>query len=221
VTLQTLTKARPKLASLLLVAVSLAAAGCGSEDGDKRTIATTKTTTSTATGENATAANGTDLAFVTEMITHHQSAIDMAMIATGRAQHAEIKTLASNIIRVQKDEIDQLNGIKQRLTDTGIKPRDMGMSEKEMGMSMEDSSLRTADPFDRAFIDMMSAHHRGAIAMANMELKMGGDNESRMLAQAIITAQKKEIAEMTNWRQDWYGSSSPENTDTGHSMHTG
>lgn len=49
-----------------------------------------------------------DKAFLTEMIIHHQGAIDMAKLAQEHGQHAELKTLANNIITAQTSEIDQM-----------------------------------------------------------------------------------------------------------------
>ena len=54
------------------------------------------------------------------------------------------------------------------------------------------------DP-DLSFNCGMIAHHQGAIAMAEAELQSGKDVTSRRLAEAIIVAQKREIAEMTAW----------------------
>ncbi|MBS3651594.1 DUF305 domain-containing protein [Pseudaminobacter sp. 19-2017] len=68
-------------------------------------------------------------------------------------------------------------------------------------MKMDGPMMRAMlikDP-DLAFNCGMIAHHQGAIAMAEVELKMGKDEKSRHMAQMIIEAQKKEIAEMTAW----------------------
>jgi len=59
-------------------------------------------------------------------------------------------------------------------------------------------AMTIKDP-DLAFNCGMIPHHQGAIAMAEVELKMGKDEESRKLARTIIDAQKKEIAAMTAW----------------------
>ncbi|RUM95741.1 DUF305 domain-containing protein [Pseudaminobacter arsenicus] len=71
-------------------------------------------------------------------------------------------------------------------------------------MKMHDPMMRAVmikDP-DLAFNCGMIAHHQGAIAMAEVELEMGKDDESKKMAQAIIDAQKKEIAEMTAWVEE-------------------
>ena len=49
---------------------------------------------------------------------------------------------------------------------------------------------------DIDFAMMMRVHHQGAIQMAEMELKDGKEPEMRKMAQNIIAAQKKEIAQL-------------------------
>lgn len=49
---------------------------------------------------------------------------------------------------------------------------------------------------DRDFAAMMIAHHQGAIAMAEAELRFGHDPVLRRLAQAIVVEQGQEIAVM-------------------------
>ena len=49
-----------------------------------------------------------DKAFTADMIAHHQGAIDMANLAKANAKHAEIKSLADDIVSAQTKEIDQM-----------------------------------------------------------------------------------------------------------------
>lgn len=49
-----------------------------------------------------------DRAFISEMIVHHQGAIDMAAIALTNAKHQEIKDLAKSIIDSQSKEVSQM-----------------------------------------------------------------------------------------------------------------
>jgi uncharacterized protein (DUF305 family) len=60
------------------------------------------------------------------------------------------------------------------------------------------AAVNESDP-DKAFAKGMIAHHEGAIAMAETELKYGKDPEMRKLAQDIIKAQKGEIEQMNKW----------------------
>lgn len=58
--------------------------------------------------------------------------------------------------------------------------------------------------FDKAFIDEMIVHHEGAVDMAEQALKNADHQEIKDLANDIITAQNKEIAQMKNWRELWF-----------------
>jgi uncharacterized protein (DUF305 family) len=54
----------------------------------------------------------------------------------------------------------------------------------------------------RLFLQQMIAHHQGAVTMAETEVAHGADVEAIRLAQAIIDAQRAEIAEMNELLQE-------------------
>ena len=54
-----------------------------------------------------------DKEFVRQMIPHHQMAVKMAQMASGRAARPEIRTLAQSIIKSQNAEIAQMQGWQQ------------------------------------------------------------------------------------------------------------
>jgi uncharacterized protein (DUF305 family) len=58
--------------------------------------------------------------------------------------------------------------------------------------------------FDLMFIDMMIVHHRGAVAMAEVAVERGEHPEVIAMAEEIIAAQEKEIAQLQAWRDAWY-----------------
>lgn len=55
-----------------------------------------------------------DAEFINQMIPHHQGAIVMAREALTKAEHAELKTLANQIIAEQDAEIKQMQNLKAR-----------------------------------------------------------------------------------------------------------
>ncbi|UTI65174.1 DUF305 domain-containing protein [Paraconexibacter antarcticus] len=199
---------RRALPAFLAVAIAAAlVAGCGSSD---------KTTSNTTSAE--TGANATDRAFVNDMTPHHRSAIAMAQIALTRGQHPQIKQLATSIISDQKSEITLMAGFKKTLG-AGDAKSSLGESTAAMGMDMNTAALKTATPFDKSFIQMMSPHHAGAITMARTELAKGSDPKVKALARRIIAAQTKEIGEMKSWLAQWYpGSSAAGSSHSGMGM---
>lgn len=72
-----------------------------------------------------------------------------------------------------------------------------GMDMKGMMKDSSDrmSSMKMSGNADIDFAMMMRIHHLGAIDMAQAELRDGKDPQMKKMAKAIISAQKREIAE--------------------------
>jgi uncharacterized protein (DUF305 family) len=66
-------------------------------------------------------------------------------------------------------------------------------------MNAEMMAGGTAADIDVAFVCSMIPHHRGAISMAKAELEHGDDAWAKALAEQVIAAQEKEIADMLAW----------------------
>jgi uncharacterized protein (DUF305 family) len=82
-----------------------------------------------------------------------------------------------------------------------VSPTDhSSMSMDEMNKQLEGL---TGDEFDKAFTEMMIAHHEGAVDMAELIPTRAKHEEVKTLGKAIIAAQTKEIAEMKQWQIDW------------------
>jgi uncharacterized protein (DUF305 family) len=56
---------------------------------------------------------------------------------------------------------------------------------------------------EEAFVVNMIPHHQEAVDTARLVVAKGESAELKKLAQAIITAQEKEIAMMQKWSKDW------------------
>jgi uncharacterized protein (DUF305 family) len=96
-------------------------------------------------------------------------------------------------------------------TSTSKAGQDVAQSPSSMpgmdhGMEM---SLGPKDKnFDLRFLDGMTPHHEGAVVMAQTALQKSTRPEIKQLAQAILDAQQKEIAQMKDWRKAWYPNAS-------------
>jgi uncharacterized protein (DUF305 family) len=146
-----------------------------------------------------------DKAFIDAMVPHHQGAIAMAEVALENGEHEEIKQLSRNIISSQQAEIAELKAIKKEEFGTSNVPMEMSQEQRRgMGMMMDPQELANKEPFDRAFIDAMIPHHESAIEMAQVALDKSKNPKIKELAENIISAQQREIEQMTRWRQQWY-----------------
>lgn len=190
-------------AVLLMVVLALGVAACGGGDD------------ASSGGEGTEAI---EKAFLTGMVHHHETAIEMAKIAQDRGRDPFVKSLADDIISTQEREMEEMKKIYTRLVGGELEPDPaahdgLGLSAEEAGMthtSATNEMLETADPFDRAFVDEMQPHHTGAVKMAEVVLESTKDADLRKLAEGIISTQTREIEEMNSFRTEKYGAPVPE-----------
>lgn len=168
-----------------------------------------------------TAHNAADVMFAQQMIVHHQGAIAMADLAPDRAQSAEVKALAAKIKTAQAPEIEQMTSWLQAWgmppmtqssgmgdmggMDHGSSTSNDGSGSAMPGMmtdeQMQQLTAATGPEFDKMFLEMMIAHHEGAIEMSKTEKGSGQNTDALALADAITTGQTAEIAEMRALQQ--------------------
>jgi len=191
------------LRRLVAPALALAAAlsACGSDDSSSTDSAPVTTASS---GSGATVALGeADIEFAQGMIAHHEQAIEMAEIALDPDIGAspEVIDLATRIKGAQDPEVELMTGW---LTAAG-EPIAMDMSDGHDMSSMDgmmsaeqmDSMAGMTGPeFDRTWLEMMIAHHEGAISQSETVKSEGSNAEVLALADEIIAAQQIEITEM-------------------------
>ncbi len=58
---------------------------------------------------------------------------------------------------------------------------------------------------EKEFVEGMIPHHEEAVDTAKQVIARGESSEVKELAEAIVTAQEKEIADMKTWYKAWYG----------------
>ena len=232
----------PRLLALALLGLTLIVGACSSNGA--ASLAPTPTATlsvgvpSPSGAPVSASAGAVDRQFIDMMVPHHQSAIEMAKLAKDRASHAELKTLADQIIAAQEGEVSQLREwrvawfgsaetppmtampLMPGMTMPGMTMPSMsptptgGMSMapghgmagdvETMDMTADVERLKSADPFDLAFIDAMIQHHAMAIDAARIAIAGGARAEIQALAREIIEAQQREIDQLAAWRQAWY-----------------
>ncbi|WP_370325965.1 DUF305 domain-containing protein [Euzebya sp.] len=143
--------------------------------------------------------------FARDMSAHHAQAVEMAGIILGAAPSQEIGILAEDIMLSQQAQIGQMQawldlwmlpaaGSEAPMTWMGM----AGMPMAGMGSQSELRELAQASGVEaeRRFLQLMIAHHRGGVGMAEAVLSRSDHQVVRELASAIITSQASEIAQM-------------------------
>ena len=201
---------RTRLAAVaggIVLTLALAACGNGEETAPQEPAAGTAseaTTESTPQTDVEEVHNDADTMFAQMMIVHHEGAIEMADLAVEQASSEEVRSLAERIYAAQGPEIEEMTSW---LEAWGEDTAPMGGMEGHGGMDMEGMSQEQEEAmaeleslsgaeFDRRFLELMIAHHRGAVDMAQSELDDGENPQALELAQTIIDDQQAEITDM-------------------------
>ena len=136
-----------------------------------------------------------DLMFAQMMIPHHEQAIEMSLLAPGRAENPLILELASEILAEQDPEIEIM---QSWLTEAGVglqMDHQMPMSGMLSEADLEQLRAATGAEFEKLFLTGMIAHHEGAIQMAAMVVTSAND-QARALGESIIKSQRLQITYM-------------------------
>ena len=145
--------------------------------------------------------NADDVAFATNMIPHHEQAVELSAMVPDRTTNTELITLAQQISAAQQPEI---NVMKVFLVQWNENP-DSNSGHAGHGNTMQGmvdaatmtklQSLQGAE-FDKLWLESMISHHQGAIEMAKAELANGDHVDAKGLAKNIVTTQEAEIGQM-------------------------
>lgn len=142
-----------------------------------------------------------DVAFVTNMIPHHEQAVELSELVPDRSTNQELIALANQISAAQQPEI---NAMKVFLVQWNENPQDgtgghqghadmQGMVDEATMAKLQ--SLNGAE-FDTLWLQSMISHHQGAIEMAKAEIANGQNVDAKRMAQNIIDTQQAEISQM-------------------------
>ena len=163
-------------------------------------------TVSACGGHEAATGRAGDIAFAQDMIPHHEQALEMSALALAADASPEVTSLAKAIQAAQDPEIVLM---RSWLRDWGAEelPHSGGPGEESDGHEHEMPGMATGEQllalaeasgaaFDALWIDLMVAHHEGAIEMAEQVAQTTDDLEVQALATEIIETQAQEIEDM-------------------------
>lgn len=185
-----------------ITTVALAITGCS--DG-QMTSTPAGGGASPAASQQAAAFNDADVVFAQGMAPHHQQAIEMSdLLLAKNGVDERVRTLAEEIKAAQQPEIEQMDAWLQEWgagTDGGMDHGDMGHDMGSGGgmMSEEDMAALGAAPGPEAstlYLEQMTQHHEGAVAMAQEQVEQGQDPDAVALAEKVVTDQQAEIEQM-------------------------
>jgi uncharacterized protein (DUF305 family) len=152
--------------------------------------------------------NAADVAFAQEMIPHHRQAVEMAAMVPSRTTNPDVRMMATHISWDQQAEIRTMTGLLAQwgepvAMDHGGMPGMPGMVDGVMpgmvdGATMTQIQSLSGPAFDELWITSMIDHHQGAVTMAHTEIADGQSPDAKKLAEMIISAQQREIAQMNN-----------------------
>jgi len=145
-----------------------------------------------------------DARFMQDMIPHHYQAVEMAALVGARTNRKEIVDAAGRIDASQTDEIEFM---QQWLHDRGETAPDptkgdhkMHTSHKMAGMAtpkqMAALSRAKSAEFDRQFLELMIAHHKGAVKMVERLLKQPGSAYDPVLFEFLNDVTNDQNAEI-------------------------
>ncbi|MGW1011468.1 DUF305 domain-containing protein [Streptomyces termitum] len=142
--------------------------------------------------------NGADFRYVQMMIVHHRQALTMSALAPERAASPKVRKVAERIAAAQQPEIGAMEGW---LTANGGPREQAGHGEHAMaGMATGEQLARLraskGAAFDTLFLELMVAHHQGAVAMAAEVLGEGNNVQVEEMATDVIAQQAAEINRM-------------------------
>ena len=145
--------------------------------------------------------NADDVAFATNMIPHHQQAVDLSAMVPDRCTNAGLVALADQISAAQQPEINVMNVfLVQWNENPDTNSGHAGHGSTTQGMvdaaTMTKLESLSSEEFDELWLASMISHHQGAIEMAKAEIANGDNVDAKTLANNIVTTQEAEIGQM-------------------------
>ncbi|WP_395104117.1 DUF305 domain-containing protein [Actinomadura sp. SCN-SB] len=190
---------RYRLLPVVLVPFLLTACGSG-EGGHDRHAAGTRT--GAVSAAPAAGHNDTDVMFLQLMIAHHRQGLEMARLATERAEREEVRTLAAAVVATQTDEVKTMTSWLGRWSKP-VTAEHVPALHAEHGAlpatgAKEIETLRrtTGADFEPAFLNLFAAHQHNAVKLARMETGKGGNADAKAFAKRVQESRTDQIRQL-------------------------
>jgi len=144
--------------------------------------------------------NDPEIDFLKMIRVHHQGAINMANLELKEGKNDSLKRTAQKIIREQQKEIMQFNAFLAPHSINNSIPRFLMEQEESMiQMTMLADIQFIIGDIDNDYATLTIPHHQEATENSMTYLKYGNDEQVTIWALKIITTQRMEIIEFSNW----------------------
>ncbi|MGL4987493.1 MAG: DUF305 domain-containing protein [Treponemataceae bacterium] len=144
-----------------------------------------------------------EIAFLENMIPHHQGAIDSSKLLLTMSDNEMVKEIAQRIIGAQEAEIAEFKSLIEKMqseekklpSKKNLKKFDTDAKKIMDGMMATMSKVALSDDIAMDFLAGMIPHHQGAVDAAKQIAKVSTDDRIKKIANRIIADQEKEIVE--------------------------
>ncbi|HUG45375.1 MAG TPA: DUF305 domain-containing protein [Sphingomicrobium sp.] len=144
-----------------------------------------------------------DVAFMQGMIVHHRQSLDMTELAKARTNNPAILKVADRIEASQRDEMLFIRGWLSERDEQMAAPAMDHAHHAMKGMAspqqMAELAQASGTAFDRMFLQLMVAHHQGAVDMVERLHEQPGTAYEPVMFEFtndVVTDQKAEIDRM-------------------------
>lgn len=153
--------------------------------------------------------NEVDVGFLEDMASHHDQAVQLALIALDRGSDPIVRDFASEVILFQRYELGRIRNFQD---EQGVAPPEYSLDRETMawmGMSTplvdmpgmatpeEIARLEQAEGIeaDLLFLSLMRDHHLGGVHMADYAADHAADPAIREMAAVMARNQRLEVGE--------------------------
>lgn len=145
-----------------------------------------------------------DLNFISNMIPHHQGAVDSSEFLLKHSKNKQLRAIATQIIKTQQAEINEFEALIPQLKQQKklYSPKEVTLFNQQAKQDMETmhkdmSNITLTKNINHDFLAGMIPHHQAAIKAAKQILVYTQNEQVKAIAQNIIKTQEHEVETFT------------------------